>query len=149
MNNNTTGIDLNYLLFKLDDNKEFGVDVTELRNIVKTSTINSIPSQNSLMVGVIQDRGRTIPVIDTSLCLGYSPTDISHDSEKLVIVTELTGEPVGFLIKEANEIIRVQPSAISKDYTSEKSSNLLKYIVNTDNGMLAVINPLDLIKRVV
>lgn len=140
--------EFNLLRFKLHNERSFGVDVAKLRNIVKTPSINEIPSLNNFMVGVIQDRGQTIPVIDTSMALGFEKSPVMSDDEKLVIVADFKDEAVGFLILEANEIVRVSNDMISKNYSESGADNLLEMIINTDDGLLSTIDLNSIIEKV-
>ena len=88
----------------------FGVDIFAVREIVRVQEITKVPGAPEFVLGVINLRGRVISVVDLGLQLGLDRTEITSSSRILVI--QLDGISVGFLVDEATSVIKVSEDAI-------------------------------------
>ncbi|MGD1524369.1 chemotaxis protein CheW [Vibrio owensii] len=140
MNNNHAGGEFNLLRFSLPGGRSFGVKVSALRNIVKSSGVNEIPSQSPYFIGVIQDRGQTIPVLDTNFALGFEKSVCTQNEEQLYMIAEFESETIGFLISEARDVFQATSDMVSKDYKTSGASNLLEMIVSDGDDLLSVLD---------
>lgn len=137
---------LSILKFTLRDGRMFGIDISKLRNIVKISKLNHLPSMSNYILGVMQDRGESIPVIDTSLVLSRGSDKDNLDS-RLVLVAEVGDKVYGFVIWGADSILKIKESMISQKFDSS-SSCLLSYIINEDDEkMISVIDTVAIINK--
>jgi len=103
--------DLNELLqlvsFKIG-NEEFGIDILKVQEINRLMQITKVPNAPSFVDGVVNLRGRIIPVI--SLRSRLNMEKIEHDSKTRIIVVELQGTTVGFIVDEVSEVLRIPKS---------------------------------------
>lgn len=88
----------------------FGVDIFSVREIVRVQEITKVPGAPEFVMGVINLRGRIISVIDLGLQLGQTPTQIGRNSRILVI--QLDGVTLGFLVDAATAVMKVPGEAI-------------------------------------
>lgn len=135
---------ISILKFTLSSGKVFGIDIANLRNIVKVTKLNRLPSMSDLVIGVMQDRGSSIPVIDTSRALSQG-TDKNNLDGKLILISEINNAVYGFVISSADSILKVTEGMISQQFDS--SSCLLTLVVNEEKGrMVSVIDTEAVIK---
>ncbi len=108
---NTTKNDLSELLqlvsFKIGK-EEFGVDILKVQEIIKIISITKVPNSPHFVEGVINLRGRVIPIIDLRVRLGLDK--IAHTNDTRIVVVELGGKTVGFIVDEVNEVLRISKS---------------------------------------
>lgn len=76
---------LNFLL----SNEEFGMRVDKIREIIQMVDITAIPESHEYVKGVINLRGKVIPVIDLAVKLGLA--NGTKDHNRCIIVTEMPG----------------------------------------------------------
>jgi len=76
---------LNFLL----SNEEFGMRVDKIREIIQMVDITAIPESQKYVKGVINLRGKVIPVIDLAVKLGLA--NGTKDDNRCIIVTEMPG----------------------------------------------------------
>jgi purine-binding chemotaxis protein CheW len=76
---------LNFLL----SNEEFGMRVDKIREIIQMVDITAIPESQEYVKGVINLRGKVIPVIDLAVKLGLA--NGAKDDNRCIIVTEMPG----------------------------------------------------------
>ena len=84
----------------------FGVDVANVREILAYRTVVHLPNAPPLLVGVIDVRGYTVPVIALRLKLGVPAVSITDDTRILVLEIDVEGRQlvVGLLADRVFEV---------------------------------------------
>jgi purine-binding chemotaxis protein CheW len=95
---------LQLVSFKIGD-EEFGVDILSVQEINRMSQITKVPNTPDFIEGVINLRGRIIPVIDLRVKLGMTRKE--HGKNTRIVVVELKGQTIGFIVDEVNEVLRI------------------------------------------
>ena len=95
---------LHLVSFKIGD-EEFGVDILSVQEINRMSQITKVPNTPDFIEGVINLRGRIIPVIDLRVKLGMTRKE--HGKNTRIVVVELKGQTIGFIVDEVSEVLRV------------------------------------------
>jgi len=83
---------LQLVTFKLE-NEEFGVDILKVQEINRMMNITKIPNAPTFIEGVINLRGKIIPIVDLRKRLGFR--NGSFDKATRIIVVELDGLVLG------------------------------------------------------
>lgn len=96
----------------------FGVHISHVREIVRVPEITAVPNAPHCLEGVINLRGKIIPVIDLRKRFGVS--DIQSDKKNRILVVEHDARLVGLIVRSASEVIKIPPSEI------EASGSLLQ-----------------------
>ena len=91
-------------------NETFGVRIGAVREIVRVPEITAVPSAPETIEGVINLRGKIIPVMDLRKRFGQS--DIRPDKKNRILVVELEGKLVGLIVNAASEVLKISPSEI-------------------------------------
>lgn len=102
-----------YLTFKLDE-EIFGVDVTQVREILEYTKITKIPQTPEFMCGVINLRGSVVPVIDMKLKFGMEKIVKTVNTCIVVMEIELDNEKMylGALVDSVQEVFELEPGEI-------------------------------------
>lgn len=100
---------LQLVTFKLE-NEEFGVDILKVQEINKMMNITKIPNAPSFIEGVINLRGKIIPIIDLRKRLGFY--NRGYDKSTRIIVVELDGLVLGFIVDSVSEVLRIPGNTI-------------------------------------
>jgi len=100
---------LQLVTFKLE-NEEFGVDILKVQEINKMMNITKIPNAPSFIEGVINLRGKIIPIIDLRKRLGFH--NRVYDKSTRIIVVELDGLVLGFIVDSVSEVLRIPGNTI-------------------------------------
>ncbi len=95
--------------FKIGE-EEFGVDILKVQEIIRMMPITKVPNAPDFVEGVINLRGKVIPVIDMRRRFGMSAT--AHDSQTRIKVMDLQGQIVGFVVDAVCEVLRIKESTI-------------------------------------
>jgi len=100
---------LQLVTFKLG-NEEFGVDILKVQEINRMMNITRIPNAPIFIEGVINLRGKIIPIVDLRKRLGFK--NGHFDKTTRIIVVELDGLVLGFIVDSVSEVLRVPENTI-------------------------------------
>jgi purine-binding chemotaxis protein CheW len=101
-----------YLSFQLAE-EDYAIQVLRVREIVKLQHITSVPETPPEVKGVINLRGRIIPVIDLRLKFGMPGQDYDHHT--CIIVVEPQGTehgPIGIVVDEVSDVLTLTEADI-------------------------------------
>jgi purine-binding chemotaxis protein CheW len=102
-----------YLTFSLDK-EEYGIGILKVKEIVGMTPITMIPRMPSYVKGVINLRGKVIPVIDLRLKL--SMEEAGYTERTCIIVVEISGESgqvlLGVIVDSVSEVLNVKGTDI-------------------------------------
>jgi purine-binding chemotaxis protein CheW len=102
-----------YLTFDLAG-EEFGVRVLKVREIMGLQEITAVPQTPAHVKGVINLRGKIIPVIDLRLKFGLPPGE--YTQRTCIIVTQVQGEAaplvVGVVVDGVSEVLNLSGAEI-------------------------------------
>jgi len=91
-------------------NEEFGLDILRVQEIIRTMEITRVPRAPEFVEGVINLRGKVIPIIDLRRRFGMESK--KHDSQTRIIVVEIHSMIVGFVVDSVSEVLRIQSSTV-------------------------------------
>ncbi len=97
-----------YLTFMLAD-ETYGIGILKVKEIIGMMAITSVPRTPDFVKGVINLRGKVIPVID--LRLKFSLDSISYSERTCIIVVEIDGESgtvlIGIVVDSVSEVVNI------------------------------------------
>jgi purine-binding chemotaxis protein CheW len=89
--------------------EHFGVPIGIVHEIVRMMDITDVPDAPSFIEGVINLRGKIIPVVDLRKRFAESA---QQNRRNRILVAELDGHNVGLVVDSANEVLKVDPEQI-------------------------------------
>ncbi len=98
-----------FLTFVLGS-EEYGIEILRVREIIKLMDITTVPQTPDYMKGVINLRGKVIPVID--LRLKFSMPEEEHTKETCIIVTEVNKTSIGIIVDSVSEVLDIKSGEI-------------------------------------
>ena len=115
-----------FLVFALGK-EEYAITIQSVKEIIGIMDITAIPKMPKFMKGVINLRGKIIPVID--LRLKFDLTELSYTERTCIIVVELTLENgtnkmMGIVVDSVSEVLNIFPADIENPPTLEDSTDL-------------------------
>ena len=93
--------------FNIGD-EEFGVDILKVQEINRMLDVTRVPNAPEYVDGVINLRGKVIPIID--LRRRFQMERKEHDKNTRIVVVELSGKVVGFVVDAVSEVLRIPKS---------------------------------------
>jgi purine-binding chemotaxis protein CheW len=102
-----------YLTFQLS-NEEFGIRVLKVREIMGIQEITAVPQTPAHIKGVINLRGKVVPVVDLRLKFGLAAAD--YTQRTCIIVTQVQGESgavmMGIVVDGVSEVLNLTGAEI-------------------------------------
>jgi purine-binding chemotaxis protein CheW len=92
-------------------NEEYGLDVRLVQEVIRLTEITPVPRAPDFVKGVINLRGRIIPVVDLKRKLAIGEVDASARTAR-VVVARLRDRLVGLLVDGASQVLKVPVSLI-------------------------------------
>lgn len=102
-----------YLTFLLGD-ELFSLDIAKVHEVLDYTLITRVPRTPAYMQGVINLRGRVVPVVDLRLLFGMPPTSVSVNTCIIIVEAAVNSEPVvlGLLADAVQEVLELDPETI-------------------------------------
>lgn len=100
---------LQLVTFSIGD-EECGVNILKVQEIIRTMEITKVPRAPDFVEGVINLRGKVIPIIDLRRRFGLSSR--IHDKNTRIIVIEINNVIVGFVVDAVSEVLRIPATTV-------------------------------------
>ena len=102
-----------YLTFSLS-NEEYGIEILKIKEIVGMIDITPVPRTPDFIKGVVNLRGKVIPVMD--LRIKFSLKAMDYTERTCIIVVEIGGEVgkvmIGIVVDTVSEVLNIKPEEI-------------------------------------
>lgn len=111
----TSGLDREgkYLTFSLGD-EEYGIGILKVKEIIGVMKITPVPQTPDFVKGVINLRGKVIPVIDLRLRFGM--VEAEYTDRTCIVVVEINGSTgklhIGVVVDSVSEVLNIKGSDI-------------------------------------
>ncbi|MBQ7606708.1 MAG: purine-binding chemotaxis protein CheW [Desulfovibrionaceae bacterium] len=90
--------------------EEFGVDILKVQEIIRTMEITKVPRAPAFVEGVINLRGKVIPIIDLRRRFNLAPK--AHDKNTRIIDCVINNILVGFVVDAVAEVLRIPSNTV-------------------------------------
>ena len=151
VNTNTDNLDFSaklagkYLTF-LVGNEEYGVEIIKVQEIIHLQKITDVPSSTDYIRGIINLRGKVIPVIELRKKFKIEPIEDSIRTA-IVIVNVKSGDlstTIGIIIDDVCEVLEVLPENIEKppSFGSNIDTDFILALCNK-NGKVKILLDID------
>lgn len=120
--------------------EEFGVDIGSVQEIIRATDITPVPGAPGHVRGVINLRGKIIPVVD--LRKRFDLPDAEAGDGQRIVVVELGEKRLGMLVDNVSQVIKV-PSTIVEVIPDEATSldgNYIKGIGKLENRLIIMLD---------
>ena len=101
--------ELQNVTFHIGD-EEFGIDIFLVRSIIKMLNVTKVPHAPHFVEGVINLRGKVIPLINLRKRFGL--TEKPYERQTRIIIVEIDNSQVGFIVDSVSEVLRIPYSQI-------------------------------------
>jgi len=98
-----------YLTFHMGD-EDYGIEIRYVTEIIGIQRITEVPDMPSFIKGVINLRGKVIPVMDVRARFNLPPRE--YDERTCIVVVQLNATSVGLVVDKVNEVADIPPENI-------------------------------------
>jgi purine-binding chemotaxis protein CheW len=120
--------------------EEFGVNILKVQEIIRPVDITRVPHAPEFVEGVINLRGRILPVIDLRTRFGFP--ERTQDDETRIIVVEVGTQTVGFMADAVQEVLRVDVTSIepAPELAVGIDAHYLRGVAKLDERLLILLD---------
>lgn len=121
--------------------EEFGLDIQRIQEINRMVDITRVPNAPEFVSGVINLRGKVIPIIDLRKRFGF-PLKENNKSTRIIVV-ELSETVIGFIVDAVQEVIRI-PKSITEPpppIVAGIGSEYITAVAKLENRLLILLDP--------
>ena|ERR1700686_1808557 len=90
--------------------EEFGIDILRVQEIIRAQQLTRVPNSPEFMEGVMNLRGRIIPVI--ALRKRFGLEQAPPDKQNRIVVVEIQGTVLGFIVDSVSEVLRIPADTV-------------------------------------
>jgi purine-binding chemotaxis protein CheW len=139
-----------YLTFTLD-REEYGIGILKIKEIIGMMPVTAVPQTPEYVKGVINLRGKVIPVVDLRLRFGMD--SMEYNERTCIIVVEINGQSgnvlIGTVVDSVSEVLNIKGkdiedtptfgSKLNTDYIlgMAKMEGGVKILLDIDRVLLA------------
>jgi purine-binding chemotaxis protein CheW len=120
--------------------EEYGVDVRLVQEIIRVSEITQVPRAPDFIKGVINLRGRIIPVVDLKRKLELGEVEVARASR--IVVVKIKERLIGLLVDGASQVLKVPVSTIeaAPDEVTEIDAAAIRGVAKLDGRLIILMD---------
>lgn len=125
--------------FKLGS-EEFGVDILDVQEINRMNEITKVPQAPEYVEGVVNLRGKVIPIVDLRKRLDMDVRD--YDKDTRIVVVNIEKNTIGMIVDSVSEVLRIPKSAVepAPSIISGLDTDYVKGVAKLDDRLLLFLN---------
>ena len=120
--------------------EEYGVDISSVQEIIRATDITPVPGAPAHVRGVINLRGKIIPVVDLRSRFRM-PVGVVTDAQRIIVI-ELNGKRLGMLVDGVSQVIKLS-SAIIEEIPEEAitlDQNYIKGVGKLEGRLIIILD---------
>jgi purine-binding chemotaxis protein CheW len=90
--------------------EEYGLDILRVQEIIRTQQLTRVPNLPDYVEGVINLRGKVIPVVALRRRLGLEA--VASDKNTRIVVVDVHGQTLGFIVDAVSEVLRISADTV-------------------------------------
>ncbi|MCL0047158.1 chemotaxis protein CheW [Thermodesulfovibrionales bacterium] len=122
------------------DKEEYAVDILKVQEINRMTEITRVPNSPPQMEGVINLRGKVIPVVNLRKRFGLTPKD--NDEHSRIMIMDIQGITIGFVMDSVSEVLRVPSSIVepTPPMATNISTEFIKGIAKMEERLIIILD---------
>ncbi len=127
-----------FLTFRLIKEK-YGIEILKIREIIGMVDITPMPQTPTFIKGIINLRGKVIPVIDLRIKFGLDASDYSRES--CMIIVDMKGKQIGLIVDAVHDVIELKQEQIDEaSFGIKINGDFLSGIGKFGNEVIILLN---------
>lgn len=138
---------LELLLFRLASNQLYGINVFKVQEVIRCPRLTHVPNAHPIVRGIANMRGKTIPVYDLGMSLGYTP--MGSIDNAFVVIADYNRTIQGFLVNGVERIINMNWEEILPPPNGSGRNSYLTAVTRIDNQLVEILDVEKILAEVV
>jgi purine-binding chemotaxis protein CheW len=109
-----------YLTFRIAA-EDYGIEIRHVTEIIGVQKITEVPDTPAYLMGVINLRGKIIPVVDVRI--RFSMPEKEYGDRTCTIVVDVAGTAIGLIVDEVLEVVNIPAEHVSDPPKTTKGSH--------------------------
>ena len=123
--------------------EEFGIDISQVREIVRLQNITAIPQSLDFIEGIVNLRGQIVPIVD--LCKRFETKNgrNADESQRRIIVVNMGNQNIGVLVDGGSEILRIPEESVEPTppiVANGVSSDFIRGVAKVENRLIIILD---------
>ncbi len=136
--NRLAGTRLELLLFKLEGQQTFGINVFKVQEVIPYQRLTRVVGAHPLVKGIATLRGTTMSVMDLSEAIGGRPlSDINNSN---IVITEYNRSVHGFLVRRVERIVNTQWEEVKPKPGLTGKDSFVNAVTMIDGEMVEILD---------
>ena len=131
---------LELLLFRLTGKQLYGINVFKVQEVIRCPRLTQIPNSKSVICGIANMRGKTIPVIDLGMALGKPALPQESVVDSFVIIADYNRSVQGFLVSGVERIVNMHWENILPPPKGAGGISYLTAVTRVDEQLVEIID---------
>ena len=125
----------------------YGVPIGQVQEIIRVGSITKVPNSIPCMEGVINLRGRVLPLLNLRKRLKMPDREITKESR--IVVVEAAKKSIGLLVDAVSQVIKVSSEVIEKapEEVLEADSDYITGVCKLQKGLVILLDLEKLLRR--
>ena len=124
------------ILSFMADRRFYAFEILAVTDIIEIPEITPIPKTPKHILGMMNHRGKAVPIMDFRLRLGLP--EGSYDERSCVIVIEINGLQCGILVDRVSDVENCTPEQIA---LSPAESSIVSCFITSAKKRISLLNP--------
>jgi purine-binding chemotaxis protein CheW len=117
--------------------EEYAISIAQVKEIIRYSGATKLPNTPDHMEGIINLRGKVIPVLDLTKRLGVKQ---EKAGDKQAVIINSLGMEVGVVVDEVTEVLLLEDSAIELAPTVTQMGEFLRGIGKQEERLMIILD---------
>lgn len=128
-----------YVSFILNEEK-YAIGIMSVKEILRLIEITPVPKAPDFVEGIINMRGKVIPIVDLKNRLHLGEAEES--SESRIMITAIKDKTVGFVVDAVEEVMTIDSELIEKapGVATSIDSNYIKGVAKLKQGLVIILD---------
>lgn len=124
----------------------YGVDIGAVREIIRMQDITEIPRTPGFVEGVINLRGKVIPVVDLRKKFEL-PVPEEQTKDKRIVVVDIGGQDIGVIVDSVTEVLRIPTDSVAppSPVITRANSAYLLGIVKLESRLIILLDLMEMV----
>jgi len=119
----------------------YAVPIEQVKEIKIVDAITKIPKSKSYVKGIMNLRGKIIPIVDVNNKIGAPKSNNVDDSKQRILVADVNDSLTGLLVDEVNEVMRFSTKELEPAPEGAFENNsYIKGIVNVKDNLIVLLD---------
>ncbi len=116
----------------------FGVEIAQVKEIIKMAEITRMPNSPEFGEGVINLRGQLTTIMDLRKRMGMMMSEANEQTR--IVVVEASGSTLGMIVDSAREVLRISGKDIDPPSAASTQAKYIQGVAKLDDSLLILLD---------